>query len=165
MTETATTSTSTSTSSASRTLPTDIWFANTFMRLVADRHSTNGQFALIEQRAAKGFSPPTHLHHHEDQLLFVIDGSLTARRGDEDIVVAEGESVWLPRGIAHTFRIDSDEARLIEITTPAGFEDYHVQLGTPAMEQRIPEPGPIDVPALAAGGVPFDVEILGPPMS
>ena len=155
----------TTTENTTRTLPIDIWFANSFMRLVADRQSTDGQFALIEQRAPKGFSPPVHCHHNEDQLLFVIDGSLTARLADEETIVGEGEAVWLPRGIPHTFRIDSDEARLIEITTPAGFEDYHVRLGTLATEARIPEPGPIDVPALAAGGVPFAVEILGPPMA
>ncbi len=151
--------------STPRTLPHDIWFANTLMRVLADQQSTNGQFALIDQRAAKGFSPPTHVHSAEDQFLYVIDGSITVRLGDEESVIADGEVVWLPRGIPHTFRIDSAEARFLEITTPAGFEDFHIQLGTTATEARLPEPGPIDVSAMAAGGIPFGVEIIGPPMT
>lgn len=159
------TSSATTPRSNPRPLPHDIWFANTFMRVLADQHSTGGQFALIEQRAAKDFSPPTHVHNNEDQLLFVVEGSITARLGDEESTVAEGESVWLPRGVPHTFRVESDEARLLEITTPGGFEDFHIELGAEATEARIPEPGPIDVAAMVSGGVPFGTEILGPPMT
>ncbi len=147
-----------------RSLPHDIWFANTFMRVLADKASTNGQFALIEQRAPKGFSPPLHVHANEDQLLFVVAGTITARRGDQDAEVGEGEAVWLPRGVPHTFRVETDEARLLEISTPGGFEDFHIGLGTQATEVRIPEPEPIDVPAMIAAGIPFGTEILGPPM-
>ena len=135
-------------------LPTDVWFANSLMRVLADAEVTGGQLALIEQRAPRGFSPPTHVHSREDQLLVVIEGAITARLGDDDSVVGEGESVWLPRGIAHTFRVDSDEARIIEVTTPGGFEQFHVELGTPATEVRIPDPAPVDVGAMAAGSVP-----------
>ena len=146
-------------------LPADVWFANSLMRVLADATTTGGQLALIEQRAPRGFSPPTHVHSREDQLLFVVDGSITARLGDDDRVVGAGECVWLPRGTAHTFRVDSDEARLIEITTPGGFEQFHVELGTPATEARIPDPGPVDVAAMAAGSARYGCDIIGPPMA
>ena len=145
-------------------LPTDIWFANTLMRVLADRHATNGQLALIEQRAPQGFSPPTHVHAHEDQLLFVVEGAVTARLGDDERPVGEGEAVWLPRGVPHTFRVDSDGARLLEVTTPGGFERFHVEVGEPAAEPCIPEPGPVDVAAMAEASARFGCDIIGPPM-
>jgi quercetin dioxygenase-like cupin family protein len=143
---------------------TDIWFAGTLMRVLADHASTNGQFALIEQRAAKGFSPPAHVHAEEDQLFYLLEGVLTVRLGDEERVLEPGQVAWLPRGTAHTFRVDSDEARLLEISTPAGFEQYHLDLGEPATELRIPDPAPLDVAAMAAGSARYGCDIVGPPM-
>ena len=60
---------------------------------------------------------------------------------------------------------DSDGARLLEISTPAGFEGFHVDLGTAATERRIPDPAPLDVPAMVAGGARYGCDIIGPPMA
>lgn len=149
---------------ASTATTTDIWFAGTLMRVLADHASTNGQFALIEQRAPRGFSPPTHVHQNEDQFFYVLDGQITTRIGDDERALGPGETAWLPRGIPHTFRVDSTEARLLEVSTPAGFEQFHVQLGEPAADLRIPDSAPLDVPALAAGSARFGCENVGPPM-
>lgn len=146
------------------TTTTDVWFAGTLMKILADRASTNGQFALVEQRAARGFSPPVHVHEHEDQFFYVLEGQLTARLGDDEQILRAGETAWLPRGIPHTFRVDSAEARLLEISTPAGFEQFHIDLGEPATEQRIPDPAPLDVAAMAAGSARYGCDIIGPPM-
>jgi quercetin dioxygenase-like cupin family protein len=145
--------------------PTDIWFAGTLMRVLADHDATAGQLSLIEQRADRGFSPPAHVHRNEDHLLYLIEGEVTVRLGDDERVIRPGEIAWLPRGTVHTFRIDSDQARLLEITTPAGFERFHVELGEPAVELRVPDPAPLDVAALAAGSARFGCEIVGPPMT
>lgn len=145
--------------------PNDIWFAGSLMTVLADRTSTGGQFALVEQRAARDFSPPVHVHSREDQFFYVLTGTVTARLGDAERVLGPGDSQWLPRGLAHTFRVDSDEARLLEITTPAGFEQFHVDLSEPASERRIPDPTPLDVAALAAGSARYGCDIIGPPMA
>lgn len=135
------------------------------MRVLADRAATGGQLALIEQRAPHGFSPPEHVHQNEDHLLSVVEGEVTAQLGDEQRVARAGEVVWMPRGIVHSFRVDSDQALLLEITTPAGFEQFHIDLGEPATELRLPDPGPLDVAALAGGSARFDCDIVGPPMA
>ena len=147
------------------TTSTDIWFAGTFMRVLADDASTGGQFALLEQWAPGGFSPPVHVHQHEDQMFYVLEGRLTVRLGDQERSLTVGETAWLPRGTPHTFRVDSDSARLLEISTPAGFERFHVELGVPAPERRIPDPAPLDVAAMAAGSARFGCDIIGPPMA
>jgi quercetin dioxygenase-like cupin family protein len=155
------TTTATEPSSA---LPTDIWFAGSLMTVLADHGTTGGQFALVEQRAARGFSPPVHVHRGEDQFFYVLAGAVTARLGDAERRLGPGDTQWLPRGTAHTFRVDSDEARLLEITTPAGFEQFHVELSEPAAERRIPDPAPLDVGALAACSARYGCDIIGPPM-
>lgn len=105
-----------------------------------------------------------HVHRHHTDLFYVLEGELTVRLGDHERVLGPGETAWLPRGIAHTFRIDSPEARLLEISTPAGFEQFHVELGEPAAELRIPDPAPLDVAAMAAGSARHGCDIVGPPM-
>ena len=53
--------------------------------------------------------------------------------------------------------------RTLQITTPAGFEDYAAMVGEPAAERRLPDPGPVDPVVLAHAGRLHGVEILGPP--
>jgi len=134
------------------------------MRILVDHHSSGGQFALIEQWAHEGFSPPLHVHAHEDQLIYVIEGSVTAEVGGVRSTIAAGGSAWLPRGVPHTFRVDAAPMRLLEITTPAGFEQFHVAAGQPASELRIPDPAEPDIPAMIAASAHYDVSIIGPPM-
>lgn len=143
---------------------TDIWFAGTLMRLLADHESTGGQFALIEQRAAKGFSPPLHVHRHEDQLFYLLEGRLTVRLGEVERSLERGQTAWLPRGVAHSFRVESEEARLLEISTPAGFERFHLDLSEPARELRIPDAMVVDVDLFAATSARYGCDIVGPPM-
>jgi len=42
-----------------------------------------------------------HLHENEDEMFFVIQGSLTIRLRDRDLVINEGEFVIIPRGVEH----------------------------------------------------------------
>jgi len=143
----------------------DRWFLGTYLRLVASAADTGGELAVMEQRARKGFSPPLHVHHGEDTALVVLEGVLTVSVGDEVRLVGPGEMAWLPRDVAHTFRVDSEEVRLLELVTPAGFERYHVDTSDPAAERAIPAPTEPDVARLLAGIAPYDAEIVGPPMA
>jgi len=42
-------------------------------------------------------------HHHEaeDEMFFILKGSLTMRLADKEVVVEEGEFVIVPRGVEH----------------------------------------------------------------
>jgi len=42
-----------------------------------------------------------HHHDNEDELFLVIDGSLTIKLQDRDILLNEGEFVIIPRGVEH----------------------------------------------------------------
>ena len=59
--------------------------------------------------------------------------------GDQVYDAVPGDYVFAPRGIPHTFRIQSPVVRAITVCTPAGFEDWFRQLGTPATSFDLPE--------------------------
>jgi len=142
----------------------DRWFVGTLLSVVATGADTDGKLAVMEQRARRGFSPPRHIHRREDTAMFVIDGSLTVDIGGEQRTVAAGGFVWLPRDVPHTFRVDSAQARFLELVTPPGFEQYHVDASDPALELQIPPPSEPDITRLVGAIGPYGAEIIGPPL-
>ena len=140
------------------------WFVGSLNRIVATADETAGTFGLMEQWAAEGFSPPLHVHHREDSALVILDGRMTVRRGDEELSAGSGDFVFLPRDVPHTFRVDSPEAHFLELVTPGGVEQFHVDASDPAPAAVLPPPGPPDIGRLVDALVPYGAEILGPPL-
>ena len=65
---------------------------------------TGGACALMEFRVEPGYPvPPPHVHTHEDEISFVIEGGLDVTIGDETRTVRAGEAIFKPRGIPHAF--------------------------------------------------------------
>jgi quercetin dioxygenase-like cupin family protein len=146
------------------TVERDRWFIGTLLRILADGDDTGGQLAVMEQRARRGFSPPRHVHHREDTAVVVLDGTITVVLGDQRSQAVAGDLVWLPRGIPHTFRVDSDVVRQLELITPAGFERFHVDTSEPAGSRDLPPPTNPDIPRLLDAIGSYGAEIVGPPL-
>src|SRR5215469_16795560 len=49
------------------------------------------------------FIAPVHLHHHDDEAWYVLEGALAFRLGHEQVEAAAGTLVFAPHGVAHTF--------------------------------------------------------------
>jgi hypothetical protein len=69
-------------------------------------------------------------------------------------------------GVPHTFRVESDSAKMLVLSTPAGVEQYIRALGEPAQWPWLPPPpdGP-RVPAERMAAVERELGIVthGPP--
>ena len=150
---------------SSPTRDRDRWFLGTLLRVIADGSDTGGALTVMEQRARRSFSPPLHVHHHEDTALLVLDGQITVRVGDVDRCLAAGGFIWLPREVPHSFRVDTDEAHFLELATPSGIEGFHIDASDPAESVEIPPPGEPDVARLLRAIGPYGADIIGPPMS
>ena len=46
---------------------------------------------------------PTHVHHHDDEAWYVLEGRLVVRVGDKDVEARAGSAVFVPRGTPHTY--------------------------------------------------------------
>jgi len=108
---------------------------------------TGGRFALLEHTIPpRALAAPMHTHEREDEFSLVLQGHVGAQVGDEVIVAGPGELIRKPRGVPHAFWNAGDqEARLIELISPAGFEAYFAE-----MAPILNADGPPDVAALAA---------------
>ena len=85
-----------------------IWFLQTLMSVKASGAESGGAFSLIEVHYPPAFSPPRHIHHHEDESFYVLDGEVTFICGDRTWRTQQGAFVVLPRGIEHGFTISPE---------------------------------------------------------
>jgi quercetin dioxygenase-like cupin family protein len=108
-----------------------LWFLGTLVRIELDGSQTGGRFALFEIVFPRGAAPPLH-SHPQDETFHVVDGQLTAWVDDGARPCGPGGVIFAPAGTPHTFRVESDTARVVGLSTPAGIEDYFRALAEPA---------------------------------
>ncbi len=108
---------------------------------------TGGQVAVVEHPFPPGALVPPHVHTREDEFSIVTAGAIGFRSGDDEVVLEAGGYISKPRGELHSmWRAGTAPARMIEIISPAGFENYFVELAEAVV---------------AAGGRP-DPSVIGP---
>jgi quercetin dioxygenase-like cupin family protein len=143
-----------------------LWFNGGLGVLKATGDLTDGHFAAIELLAPKGFAAPLHIHRDEDEFFIVLSGEVRVRHGDTVIEATAGSLAYGPRGVPHSFRVDSDEARLLLFFGPAGVEGFFREAGKRAGSRALPPPGEqfLDKAALAAIGNRYHQDFIGPPL-
>lgn len=140
-----------------------IWFLGTLMVIKAGTEETGGAFTLIEQVAPAGFRPPLHLHHDEDEAFYVLEGELEVTCGPKQLAAKQGSFIMLPRGIKHGFSVvGGHDARILQLTVPAGFERFAMEVGELASTMDLPPPGPPDIPKLLRAAAKHGLELSEP---
>ena len=143
-----------------------LWFNGGLGTLKATAELTEGRFAAMELLAPKGFASPLHIHRREDELFVVLSGEVRVQHGETVMEAVAGSLVYGPRNVAHGFRVDSDEARLLLIFGPAGVEGFFREGGKPAGSFGLPPADEqfLDRGALMEVGARYDQEFVGPPL-
>jgi mannose-6-phosphate isomerase-like protein (cupin superfamily) len=95
-----------------------------------DGAQTSGRFSVVHHPLApRTLAAPLHRHHREDEHSYVLTGTLGALLGDDVVTAEPGTWVFKPRGQWHTFWNAGDTpCEIIEVISPAGFEDYFREL-------------------------------------
>jgi quercetin dioxygenase-like cupin family protein len=142
-----------------------LWFLGTLVRMKLTGEQTGGRFALWEGVLPHGAAPPLH-SHPQDETFVVLEGEMTAWVGPDGRRCGAGAAVLAPAAVPHTFRVESDTARMLFLSTPAGIEDYVLALAEPARWPWLPPPpdGP-RVPADRMAAVERELGMVrhGPP--
>jgi quercetin dioxygenase-like cupin family protein len=116
---------------------------------------TGGQVAIVEHPFPVGALVPPHVHTREDEFSIVTAGVIGFRSGADEVVLEAGGYISKPRGELHTmWNAGSDEARMIEVITPAGFERFFMELAE-IFEAGPPDPAALE-PLAKSYGLFFD---------
>ncbi len=99
---------------------------------------TNGEYAVIITQTPPNGGPPKHIHTHEDELFYVLQGRYEFSCGDDLIIAEKGDMVHLPKGKPHAFKnIDSITGITMNTITPGGFEGFFAGISTLSKQNKL----------------------------
>ncbi|MET1231551.1 MAG: cupin domain-containing protein [Candidatus Limnocylindrales bacterium] len=112
-----------------------------------DGADTGGVVSIVEHPFAVGALVPPHVHTLEDEVSIVLEGEIGFRSEEREVVLGPGGYIVKPRGEVHAmWNAGSAPARMIEVISPAGFEEFFREMTDLTAAGR---PDPADVAALA----------------
>jgi quercetin dioxygenase-like cupin family protein len=166
----------TTTTTTSSTLPAIVrhrdegeptWFLNGLMTMKASSAETGGAYCLMEHVLTPACNPPRHVQGHEEEAFYVLDGEIEFEVDGALALGRPGSFALVPRGAAHSFRVLSDTARVLVITSPGGapnggLEDFFQTAGVPAGGRHLPQPQAPDPVALNALAASHGIDIFPP---
>lgn len=139
-----------------------LWCVGALTTVKATGEQTGGAYSLIEDLASKGAGTPLHRHQEDDEAFYVLEGELTFYLGNEEPIHAgAGTFVHIPGGTVHAFRVDSETARYLIITTPQ-HERFYRAIAEPAQTRIMPPETPMDMEKIGAACEAYGVELVGP---
>lgn len=138
------------------------WIGGSRMEVLLDAERSDGQLMVTRSSLVRGDSAPVHVHGREDELFVVLAGEVTFWVGEQRQQVTDGGLAWLPRGLAHTYRVDSEQAQLMTVCTPGGLEGF---FRTAGRDLALPEPDgwAITPQTMGAALAAHGGSIVGPP--
>lgn len=120
--------------------------------------ATGGTLSIVDSESPEGSGPPRHVHDREDETFVVLTGEIEWWMAGERGLAGPGETVFIPRGTEHTFRVTKGPSRHLVILTPGGFEGFFADMceGQFAIPDDM---GPIEESAARHG-----LRFTGPPL-
>ena len=101
---------------------------------------SNGRFSVIDMHVPPGGGPPPHRHDFEETFI-ILEGEVEATFRGQKMSVRAGEMINIPANAPHRFQnVSTGPARMICICSPAGTENYFVELGVPVATRTTPPP-------------------------
>lgn len=145
------------------------WFFANLVEVKLSQDATGGHMSIVGFAGPPGDMPPLHLHRTDDEAWYVLEGEMSFFVGGEQpIRVKAGGLAFGPKGVPHTYRVESGEqACWLAICTPGDFERFVVAASRPAERAELPPmtepPSEAEIVAVTVLAAEHGVELLGPP--
>ncbi len=119
---------------------------------------TNGELAIFEQTSlSQGRGTPLHIHNGQDEIFYVVEGSYKFQVGGDKYDLTTGDSIFLPRQVAHAWTQVSPKGKMTVTMQPAGkLERFFV-----TMASLDHEPSQQEIAKIFADN---DMQVVGPPL-
>ena len=119
-------------------------------------HDSQGDLFMIEHHMTKRGGPPLHVHPHQDETFYVLEGEFIAEVGGKRFNLHAGDSVCAPRNFPHVWAcVGNGTGKMIIAFTPAGkMEPFFTKVSATR--------APLQDAALFRD---HDMTLLGPPLT
>jgi DNA-binding transcriptional MerR regulator/uncharacterized cupin superfamily protein len=132
---------------------------------------TQGAMCVFEFTGKGG--GPRHLHYDQDEWIYVMHGEFEFQMGKakKPVRVGPGESIFLPRKVAHVWGcVSGQPGKIIDVYQPAGkMEEFFREIGKfkdlPALEQMVNKTYTEEqVKSLQRFFDGYGMDLMGPPL-
>ena len=73
---------------------------------------------MVELFFVKDAVAPLHSHEAHEQATYCLEGEFEFILGNEKVTVKAGDSLYIPKGVAHSASVKSDKGRLLDVFNP-----------------------------------------------
>ena len=121
-------------------------------------NDTDGGFAVFEQTSlSQGRGTPLHVHHFQDEIFYVIEGEYYFQIGEDKFKMSAGETIFLPKKVAHAWTQVSERGKMNVTFQPAGkMESFFVTIS--GLDH---DPTPKEIAQIF---IDNEMEVVGPPL-
>lgn len=126
--------------------------------LKVSSRDTGGQLSVFEYTGLGKVGPMLHVHFEQDEIFMITEGEYRFVVGDDTHVLHTGQTIFLPRGIPHTWIQLSDKGKMIYMLQPAGkMEEFFTLMNS--LKER---PSPEEMDRIHAE---HQMKVVGPPLT
>lgn len=141
------------------------WVLGDLYTFKAVSNDTNRTYALMEMIVYPQTGSPLHIHSREDESFLIQSGEVQFQIDGETLTATPGTFIYSPRGQCHLFaNLSNQPATVLCWITPAGLEQFFMEIGTPADDPKAPPP-PVtdaDIQKTIALAPQYGLKILPP---
>ena len=138
------------------------WFGETSTYFLATGAHTDGKFALVDEQAKRGERVPLHRHEDDRESFYVLEGEVSYFLGDQpEVRAGAGAFVHVPAGAVHGFRVESEIARYLILTTARHGEFYRA-ITLPSQPGGLPPAESIAGSEIGRAARQYGIEFVGP---
>lgn len=121
------------------------------------QQDTSGDLTVFEYTGNVKGGPPLHIHPHQDEIFFIVQGEYLFQVGNDKHTLKAGDTIFLPRAVPHAFAQLTENGKMFFLFQPSGkMEDYFRALSN-LTSPPTPEQG-------AKIFADHDMKVVGPPL-
>jgi quercetin dioxygenase-like cupin family protein len=81
---------------------------------------TGTELSIFEHLGNEKKGPPLHLHYSQDEIFYITSGEYLFQCSDEKFKLGEGDMIFLPKGIPHTWVQLTEKGKMLLFFQPSG---------------------------------------------
>lgn len=118
-------------------------------------------YSAIEIHTPPGFGPELHVHLGENELFFMLKGSIGVQRGSGRTILKVGDAYMVPANVPHAYvTLGTEPAHMLIVWDPAGDMEAFFREYAPLVSVE----GEPDQKKLAEAYAKHGMKVVGPPL-